>query len=716
MVKADQAHYLTPNKDRGKPETLLFFDVETEAVPLSPKITQHKIRLGWALFWRRRPERDKDTLLWQYFETTEGFWDFVLKHTSEKNTLYLIAHNVSFDFGVLDGFRQLEQAGYRLQSVYTKGMTTILRFAKGRRKIIVLDNGNIFKTSLGELGEALGLPKGKVDFNTCTHEELSAYCKRDVEILLLAWQTWFRFLEVHDLGKFGFTLPSQAMNAFRHRFMKHLLLVHKDPETLELERRAYRGGRTSIFYVGKIEGKPVYKLDVNSAYPWAMKGHRMPIQHLFTTDRASIEEIKEWLKTACVVADVDVEVTENPFPVHYRGHNIYPVGRFTTTLTTPDLEYALQRGWVKAVHKAAIYRSGCCFDDYVDYFYTLKQQYAKENNKPFYYITKLFLNSLYGKFGQKASRFVQFGKADDVVDEDTEILDNETGEHIVLYRFGDTLWREIDEGESYNSMPAISAHITAYVRMRLYELRKIAGEDHVYYMDTDSLFVDEIGYERLKPYIDPLELGKLKVEGIEHHVVFNAPKNYCFGTKWTRKGIPANAVQVAPNAWEFEKFHSLRTLGQIPPDWGYVTEKSKRELKYVLYDGIRGADGWVKPFRAEELNPNTSLSPEVAERAWELEMQRAALKESKRLPQSVIFALWDYRKGCFKRARDSRGNLVPLEYSNWDSRATELGFDCLDDLLKAVEIQIKMDEDIRTINHELSILYALSRSPETRPL
>jgi hypothetical protein len=595
MVKTRRPHYLRENRGRDKPLVVIFVDVETKQEQVSPDKTVHKLWFGWALYWQRRGKGRRDTEQWLFFRDTNTFWDWLAKKHNRKHTLHLISHNINYDMQVLNFAQELQARGYKLTRIYNKGTTTIIRAQKPHQPLVILDNMNWFKCSLRALGDAVGLAKLDVDPLTADEDLVIPYCKRDVEIMHEAWRQWFQFIDEHDLGNWSATLPGQAFNAFKHRFMKHRILVHNDENALALEREAYRGGRTSVFYRGSLAGKRVIKLDINSAYPAAMKTTYMPIKLLFHTRHITIKELQTLLETKCAIARVTLETQEPVFPVKYKGHNTYPVGRFTTVLSTPELQHALDNCHIVSVKEAAIYEQAIIFAEYVDYFYQMKDRYKREQNWPFYMMTKLMLNGLYGKFGQRATSFREVEPGDDVIDSATILIDASGKKQGNVYRYGNQLFIEEEAGESNDSVVAIAAHVTAAVRIRLWNLIKKAGRDNVYYCDTDSLFVSEDGLRNLIDEIDPHALGKLKLEDTAEDCEILAPKTYFWHGKWTRKGIPKDALETGENAFTFDMFPSMRGIAAKGGASEYYTKKMTRTLTYTIYDGEVTEEGWVKP-------------------------------------------------------------------------------------------------------------------------
>jgi hypothetical protein len=705
------AHYLKYNVAREMPHEHVFFDVETTQTPLDDSKNLHRLRLGWACYWRRRNDGHADTLQYTPFHTSGEFWDFVASHLTGKQKLLLIAHNVAYDFSILDGFKQLERMGFELKSVYSAGVTNILRFRRAGQTIMLLDNMNYFRCSLAELGHSIGMEKLEVDWRTEDETLLSTYCHRDVEILHKAWVTLYNFIEEHNLGCFAATLPAQAMKAYRHRFMAHKILINHDPDAVDIERQAYHGGRCSIFYQGVLNDGPYYKLDVNSMYPYVMQDNYYPTILKGIYHNPPLSTLKEWCDNYSLIAQVRVTVPEPVYVKTYKGHSIYPIGSFETTLTTPEIKYGLERDYIRDVDTVAVYTQGKIFEQYVRYFYPLKARYSLENNSPFRTMVKYYLNTLYGKFGQKAHKWTRLDGYSQEYTENEAILDVRTGKWRHIYHFGSQAWETTEEGESRDSFPGIAAHVTAFARMYLWKLIKIAGFTHCYYCDTDSLIVDQEGYNNLSTMLSESELGKLKVEATSQSVRLITPKNYLMGDAWTRKGVPQHAEQVDENTWTYDQFPSLKGQAKNPNPVGLVTVRVEKTLSNRIYDGIVQPDGHIIPLQAEDLEKDEVIDPVVQEQIDNCIAQIDALQSNRIVDSKIVFRMWDYSRGDWKRARDKSGQLVPLEYSNTDSIATEFGFNDLNALQTAIRKQLLQDQRVRELKRKL---YLLRNGPETK--
>ena len=699
-------HVLKRNARSSKPVCHLFVDIECKVEQDREPVQAHSLWFGWACYWRRRPERETDTIQHHRFTTIDEFWQMALSYVQPNKPLYLVSHNTSYDFGILKIFEHLTAAGFEMYSPYIGGLTVIMRFRRGNEKIILLDNCNFFTGSLGSLGAAIGFDKMDVDPLTATEAEADPYCKRDVDILVKLWQEYYEFLDIHDLGSWGSTVPSQAFRAYRHRFMPHKIVIHADFDALELEREAYHGGRTSVFWTGKSHGQQFYKVDVNSMYPYVMTKHEFPCQFYGLRDHLTLDGVRKKMRRFQVIARVTINTDVPVYPVMLNKHLVHPVGRFDTVLTTPEVEFALARGHLERVHTVALYEHAELFSQYVDFFYRLKSKYRESANKPFYLMSKLYLNALYGKFGQKSETWELFDDPPPEIKEARMYYNARTKETWRLYRFGDQVWKARSSGESNNSFPAIAAHVTAYARLYLWKLIMKAGREHVYYTDTDSLIVDKSGLVALDGVLDDTTLGALKIEEQTDDLEIVCPKHYRMGDDWKRKGIPTKAVALGGEVFKCTQFPSFKTQARQEADHPFETRTVIKHLTGNIFDGTPDDRGWVVPVDAGELVPEMRLSIEDRERIERIEAQTDALHESEPVHPSVVFKLWDYRAGKFKGQRDKYGDLVMVEYSNWDAKATELGFDDLDALQDAILDYLDIRRRVRALNAErMEILY-----------
>lgn len=625
-------HPLTSTKKSTVPRRMVFFDSEayTEIEITPDEVARkesgetvekpHEPYLLVANFYNRPKDRAAKEKYRFYYDDGPGepflkrFWDDLDNYCRTNGRTYLFAHNAKYDIQVCAGVHYLVQLGYtvvgfsdanpfilelvklvdrdRNGNLYTIiDKDTGKRVPKPRKKtLIVLSSTNYYSQSLASLGKIFKLPKldfphgTKVDMKDPEQREKAlTYAVRDVEILTRAMISFMDFIEREDLGPFAKTVAGQAFTAYRHRFVEDgTVMIHDNQNALEVERRAYAGGRNECFKLGRIPDL-VTVCDINSMYPYVMRNYRYPTRLVSYWKRSTPERVLEAIMDDYLVcADVRVNV---PYAIFHSKEErlIFPVGDYETTLTTPELIQAFERGFVVSVKNVCLYEGANIFEEYVDFFYSQRLAAKAVGDAIHDHLYKIFLNSLYGKFGQTNSTW------DRVDDADPEVIALEMvkfqGKVEYLKIFGGGVFQKNnnpDDQEAYNSFPAVAAHVTGYARMLIWSVIETAGPENTYYTDTDSVFTNEEGYHRLEAagMIDSKRLGALKKEKVgylwlngckdymflERHTSINAknvpmrldpyqerplPKKirspYLYTKEVKIKGIPKNAVPLPPD-------------------------------------------------------------------------------------------------------------------------------------------------------------------------
>ncbi len=591
-----RSHILRKNDRNEFPTRLLFFDTETRPNKISDGLNESRLWFGWGCYIRRKQDSTWSDGEWLRFTSKAQFWAWIIEKSKEKTRLYVYAHNMEFDFTVVSGFAYFERKGWETKTAIIEGPPTILTFKKGARTITFICTLNYFRSSLDFLGKSIGFAKLPMPDATAPKQEWDTYCKQDVEVCKEAVKNLIGLVQEWDLGNFKSTLASQAFTAFRHRFMRHSILIDDNEKALDISRQAYCGGRTECFRLGEIK-EPVFYLDINSQYPSVMRENDYPIKLAKVIREPSIEDVKELLKRFLVTVIVDIETDTPLFPLKDKGRLIFPTGKFTAALATPELALALELGLVSRVQRAAIYHSAPIFTDFVDFFYAKRMAERKKGNKAVEYMLKIMLNSLYGKFGQSGRKYETLGKSEGTEIKVWDEIDADTGEVYKLRQFAGLIQSLSREGESFDSHPAIAAHVTSYARILLLRYILQAGWENVYYTDTDSLVCNEAGYLRLGEYINPDKLGFLKAEHEAVYMRINGAKDYVLDGIEKIKGVRKTAQFLQEGKYAqpvFIGFKGMLRRGNLNQQ---VIRDGEKNLTRIYQKGILNLDGSVSPHR-----------------------------------------------------------------------------------------------------------------------
>jgi len=591
-------HIIADNKKTQYPRHLILFDTETPNEEGKTHDGEQQLYVGVACYVHLPQGKEKYKEEWITFEQPSDFWKFVEKHHRRKEKLYLFAHNTRYDLPVVKGYSYLKKLGYKIIFDTFDSVPCIIRARKeGWGSIEILDTFNYFKSSIDALGDMFNIPKLAMPEGIKDKRVWAEYCKRDVEICKTAIISFINLVRSEDLGNFGHTIAKQAFNAYRHKFMKYPIYVHDFPDVIEIERKAYKGGRSEAFYIGVLT-PPAIGYDINSAYPHVMKKYNYPTRYHHKEKNISIERLNELMKEYLVIADISFSI-DKPCVGIKRHKLIFPVGNIREVVTTPEIKLITQYGKIKNIHLALCYEHSPIFSDYIDYFYNKRMAAKKEGNNVMSSFYKYLLNSLYGKFGQRSEKWERVTDNYKMPDGNYHVVDSNTGEKLTYRVVNGVLWIKRGFVEGYNTFVAISAFVTAYQRCELWKYMEKIPEDMLYYVDTDSLWIHPEAEKYLKPYEHDYELGLLKKEDSKIERI-DGVKLYYKDGKRHYKGIRVDAKEIGKGVFEQIQFKGIKSAIREGMVDKMFINRIKKTVKRNYDKGIVTNIGRIKPLKIME--------------------------------------------------------------------------------------------------------------------
>ena len=532
------------------PPVVIFTDTETRGDDSG----QQTLELGCYELWAvDEYGRGAGMLENGSYTDEQGFYSLLMDYAPCR----IVAHNWDFDASVLriGSSENMERYGYTIDVESSICPPTGQGYApfflvltlSDQRKVELVCNTNFFKNSLADLGESIGFEKWEMPDVDAT-DSLLAYCARDVEVMRRAWFMLFDFVSGFGTTP-GLTLAMCGNRIFRSAFYddewgaqgsEHIEFVR------DAEKEAYHGGRTDTLWKGQpTTDSPIRRYDVNSLYPSIMRDP-VPVRYEGRVIPAAIGS-----KGYIMLIQATLSIPDTPLGdlglegMMIDGKLIFPRGNFTLWLWQPLYEIAERMGWIVNVKRVFAYRSETIMRGFVDKLYADRMEYRKEGNKAYDLFTKLTMNSVYGKFGQR--RMAEWERVEDVVEKRvlqglgerfTAVYDNAIGE-AHYWKLGSELYRMIPIiGElAAGSVCSIAGYITAAGRARVWEAMEavVNSGGQVYMCDTDSVVCD---VELPRAMVSESKLGKWKLESElpASECVFVAPKHYRM-ERWKIKGI-----------------------------------------------------------------------------------------------------------------------------------------------------------------------------------
>ena len=472
-----------------------------------------------------------------YGNSLDEFMEFC---ANPKENYKIYFHNIKFDgCFILDwitshGYEFIEDKKEREDCTYTTLITDMNVFysievffrvnRKSHRtnKVTFYDSLKILNFSVEQIAKDfdLSIRKLTLDYHEkreighiLTPEEID-YIRNDVEIMARALDIMFK----QDLKKM--TIGSDALHYYKTLQPKFKrLFPHVENSIDEEIRQSYKGGFTYLnpkYKEKQIENGLV--LDVNSEYPammHSMNGRLLPvgvpiqfegeyqydeIYPLYIINLSCMFELKKG-KIPSIQIKHSLDYQQNEYLESSKG--------LITDLTLTSVDYKLfQENYnIKYLNFNGGYKFQATtgiFDEYIDYWTAQKIQAKKEKNSSLYRISKLMLNSLYGKFAISTKSTLKKPLMKDGI---VKYIDYAGKERKSIYC-------------------AISSFITSYGRdyiirssqkIRDWSLNKY-GEDFYVYSDTDSIHLriqdEEDDLNDLKSFleIDDYKLGAWKPE------------------------------------------------------------------------------------------------------------------------------------------------------------------------------------------------------------
>lgn len=279
--------------------------------------------------------------------------------------------------------------------------------------VYIYDSLKILTMSVEKVAKAFNLDirKGEIDydvprkrFHKLTNEEY-LYVKNDVEIMARALQVMFKN------GHTKMTQGSNAMADYKRRITyKRFERYFPIPEYDKEVRDAYKGAFT--YCNPKFRGKDVgagIVLDINSLYPWVMREKMLPYKEGKHFDGQYIKDGDYPLYTQYIdccfklkegflpTIQLKNSLSFNPVEyVEYSGEE--PI---TMCMTNVDLDIFFKHYDVWDIHYHGGWKfqaSNSMFKIFVDYWTEQKIKASEEGNIGMRLISKINMNSLYGKF------------------------------------------------------------------------------------------------------------------------------------------------------------------------------------------------------------------------------------------------------------------------------------------------------------------------------
>ena len=393
------------------------------------------------------------------------------------------------------------------------------------------------------------------------------------------------------------TIPSISLSNFRINNLKKNSIIQISGKIYEDIKKSYTGGSVDMFipYFNNINNNFLYNYDVNSLYPYIMLNKPMPVDNCTYFEG----DIRKFDKNAFGFFYCKIETPENIehpiIQIHHKTidgiRTISPLGKFEFMIFSEELDNAIKYGYKFEILWGYTFTKGYPFKDFINNLYELRLKYPK--NHPMNFISKLLMNSLYGRYGMDYNfnniEILPNNSADKYINKFIDLIVNiiELGDSkiIITKNIINNINTKLDNAsENHNINIAIASAITSYARIHMSQFKN--NKDYkLFYSDTDSIFTDKPLSEDL---ISETILGKLKLEMIAKKAIFLAPKVYSLLSindelKSKVKGLTHDNI-IKLNINDFESLLSKDSLLEFKQNkWYKNLNESTINIKEQIY-------------------------------------------------------------------------------------------------------------------------------------
>ena len=474
--------------------------------------------------------------------TIDEFMDWNIKR-KENDTVFF--HNLKFDSQFImnwlfkNGYEHTTEPEQKKSKTFNtlisdKGLfyqVEVIFEKKGKKvnKVVFQDSLKLIPLSVDSIAKSFKLPISKLKIDYDSHNNLpigspltpeeEEYIKHDVQIVAHAIEYFY------SQGLTKMTIGSCALSEYKKIIKKRNFdRYFPTPKYHDDVKQSYRGGFTYLNpdYSEKDVGKGIV-LDVNSLYPSVMYDSYLPFgTPIYFNGKYEPDPIypiyTQMIRCQFELKEGKIPTIQIKYGYSFRANEYLTTSGDTEVvlcLNSVDLELFLEQydvynleyisGWKFKATKGL-------FTDYIDKWSNNKIQAKKDGNHGLYLISKLFLNSLYGKFGTDTrvrSKIPYLGE------------DNE-----IHYKDGKA---EIKNGIYI----AMASFITSYARRKTITSAQRIMDNHknglskaqFVYADTDSLHIVLNGEDETKFLNDSnLDISDTKLGAWKFETKFNRAK------------------------------------------------------------------------------------------------------------------------------------------------------------------------------------------------
>jgi len=534
-----------------------------------------------------------------------------------RENTWLYAHNLGYDLITSQLIEYMAADGWLVNHCSTVPEYIFLTLARGRHRITLTDLHHLIPKRLADIGAMLGNNKGRMPKDADPDSHWFAYCAQDVDIaaeaLLLLMAHW----DDYALGNWKLSGAACGFGAMRHSLPPKSITLIDDPAASALERAAIYGGRRYCWRHGEQPPGRYSELDFTAAHATTAASYPMPAKRgpKFATIDPGHPAIDG--KFAIVIAECEIQTDVPRFPCRIGGRVWYPVGRFRTTLASPDIAWARDSGCLVSIGAGQFHYTSKVMQS----FFRRVLDIGAPGNTAYHPLVsalwKHWGRAVVGKFAQRGYQVTPTNMLTDRAWYYERATDYETGAEYWLVHYAGRIHKAIPHGDGAQAYPAVLALIESYERVALGRAAEQLGPQVAVQCDTDGIWADVGALERGVPTGLGFDLQDVAREAriqlamdciaqvalpqivrekhsVQRIAVFG-PQNYDAGAYSKQSGRPTRLTEVSPGIWAGDIFPAVAYQMANSSPGVFKTEQVTWTRPANVIPGWVMSDGTVRP-------------------------------------------------------------------------------------------------------------------------
>lgn len=482
-------HYLRANHTEWTPPHVVALDTETRQAS-----DELQVLRCWCASVVARPQgmSSMDSRVDASGDTATGLAVQLDAWSASRPTLWCYAHNLGFDLAVTRLPIELGKLGWIVSDFAIDGRAPWMRLSKGRRHITLADSWSWVQSPLAVIAGQVGITKPPLPDDEDSAEAWLLRCSSDVDILMAMMCTLMDWWSSTGRGRWSVTGAASGWNAYRHTPTPFKVVIDPEEKGVTLERASIYGGRRAVNRVGSLAPGQYVEIDISRAYTVAARNVPLPVRRMRAFDSMPIDDSRIDSERWGIIAEVTIETDVPRWPVREAGRVWYPVGRFRTTLASPEIADARSRGALLSIHKGHSYQLAPHMAPWAQWCLDVADEHTEGVPGVVRMAAKQWGRSVIGKWAQKRYTKVTLGPAPTEGWGYEQAWMANTHVRASIVDLGGQRYMTFPDGDGENAFPAVLAFIESHVRMALGKAIDAVGSDAFVQCDTDGLLASVV--------------------------------------------------------------------------------------------------------------------------------------------------------------------------------------------------------------------------------